>query len=89
MVIVPAYRRTEAKLLSYDVRGGSRPTSPSCQSWCEGDKAMKLATIEAYARPIVVAAGCLLLLLGVYKLAGWWGLVTALGGILLLLGALG
>jgi len=55
----------------------------------KGEKAMKLATIEAYARPIVVAAGCLLLLLGVYKLAGWWGLVTALGAILLLFGALG
>ena len=50
---------------------------------------MKLTTLEAYARPIVVAVGSVLLLLGVYKLAGWWGLITALGAILLLFGALG
>jgi hypothetical protein len=50
---------------------------------------MKLTTFENYARAIVVGAGALLLLLGVYQLAGWWGLVTALGAILLLFGALG
>jgi len=50
---------------------------------------MNLTIFENYARPIVVTVGCVLLLLGVYKLAGWWGLVTALGAILLLFGALG
>ena len=50
---------------------------------------MKLTALERYLRPIVVTAGAILLLLGVYQLAGWWGLVTALGAILLLFGALG
>jgi len=47
------------------------------------------ATIEAYIRPAVVAIGAALMLVGVYHLAGWWGLATALGAILLLFGALG
>ena len=50
---------------------------------------MKLTTFESYARPIIVAVGSLLLLIGVYQLAGWWGLITALGAILLLFGAMG
>jgi hypothetical protein len=29
-----------------------------------------------------------MMLLGVYRLAGWWGLLTALGATLLLFGAL-
>jgi hypothetical protein len=41
-----------------------------------------------YVKPAVVAAGALMMLLGVYELAGWWGLVTALGATLLLFGAL-
>ena len=41
-----------------------------------------------YIKPAVVAAGALMMLLGVYQLAGWWGLLTALGVTLLLFGAL-
>ena len=43
---------------------------------------------EKYIKPAVVAAGALMMLLGVYELAGWWGLLTALGATLLLFGAL-
>jgi hypothetical protein len=43
---------------------------------------------EKYIKPAVVAAGALMMLLGVYQLAGWWGLLTALGATLLLFGAL-
>ena len=41
-----------------------------------------------YIKPAVVAAGAIMMLLGVYQLAGWWGLLTALGATLLLFGAL-
>jgi hypothetical protein len=41
-----------------------------------------------YIKPAVVAAGAFMMLLGVYQLAGWWGLLTALGATLLLFGAL-
>ncbi len=41
-----------------------------------------------YIKPAVVAAGALMMLLGVYELAGGWGLLTALGATLLLFGAL-
>ena len=41
-----------------------------------------------YIKPAVVAAGALMMLLGVYQLAGWSGLLTALGATLLLFGAL-
>ena len=43
----------------------------------------------AYIRPAIIAAGALMMLLGVYQLAGWWGLLTALGATVLLFGALG
>jgi hypothetical protein len=43
---------------------------------------------EKYIKPAVVAAGALMMLSGVYELAGWWGLLTALGATLLLFGAL-
>jgi hypothetical protein len=41
-----------------------------------------------YIKPAVVAAGAMMMLLGVYELAGRWGLLTALGATLLLFGAL-
>jgi hypothetical protein len=41
-----------------------------------------------YIKQAVVAAGALMMLLGVYQLAGWWGLLTAAGATLLLFGAL-
>ena len=41
-----------------------------------------------YIKPVVVAAGVIMMLSGVYELAGWWGLLTALGATLLLFGAL-
>jgi hypothetical protein len=41
-----------------------------------------------YIKPAVIAAGALMMLLGVYQLAGWWGLLTAAGATLLLFGAL-
>jgi hypothetical protein len=41
-----------------------------------------------YIKPAVVAAGALMMLLGVYRLAGWWGLLTAANATLLLFGAL-
>ena len=41
-----------------------------------------------YIKPAVVAAGALMMLMGVYQLPGWWGLLTALGATLLLSGAL-
>jgi hypothetical protein len=42
-----------------------------------------------YIKPAIVAVGALMMLLGVYQLAGWWGLLTALGATVLLFGALG
>jgi len=44
--------------------------------------------LETYYKPAVVAAGALMMLSGVYELAGVWGLLTALGATLLLFGAL-
>ena len=41
-----------------------------------------------YIKPTVVAAGAIMMLLGVYELAGWWGLLTAFGATLLLFGGL-
>jgi hypothetical protein len=41
-----------------------------------------------YIRPAVMVAGTLMMWLGVYELAGWWGLLTATGATLLLYGAL-
>ena len=41
-----------------------------------------------YIKPAIVAAGAMMMLSGVYELAGWWGLLTALGATLFLFGAL-
>jgi len=43
---------------------------------------------EKYIKPAIVAAGALMMLLGVYELAGLWGLLTAAGATLVLFGAL-
>ena len=43
---------------------------------------------EKYIKPAFIAGGTLMMLLGVYELAGGWGLLTALGATLLLFGAL-
>ena len=42
---------------------------------------------EKYMKAAVVSAGAIMMLSGVYELAGWWGLLTALGATLLLFGA--
>ena len=43
---------------------------------------------ERYIKPAIVIVGTLMMLSGVYELAGLWGLVTAAGATLLLYGAL-
>ena len=43
---------------------------------------------EKYIKPAIITAGTLMILLGVYELAGWWGLLTAAGATLVLFGAL-
>ena len=43
---------------------------------------------EKYIKPAFIVGGTLMMLLGVYQLAGWWGLLTAAGATLLLFGAL-
>ena len=59
----------------------------SCPNYCPSLKAF--APMLTYIRPAVVAVGTLMMLIGVYELAGWWGLLTASGATLLLYGALG
>jgi hypothetical protein len=44
--------------------------------------------MSRYIRPTIVTVGTLMMLLGVFELAGWWGLLTAAGATLLLYGAL-
>ena len=43
---------------------------------------------DKYIKPAVVVAGALMMLSGVYEMAGFWGLLTAAGAALFLYGAL-
>jgi hypothetical protein len=43
---------------------------------------------DKYIKPAIVAAGALMMLSGVYEMAGFWDLLTAAGAALFLYGAL-